>query len=159
MGFSGALFFRLFSASNSVCLRILPIVWACLSGAQPCCIGLARVFAFKVQSVMDLGEIASLRCRRIGQEIGASQATKAESLEFGLGEVSGEFFGEHLPKFTNPPVGRAVRLIPALEMDAYRSTCNRVALSFLPNMHGSRGVESVIDVTIAFLCAGDQEGV
>ena len=49
--------------------------------------------------------------------------------------------------------------IPALEMEAYRKTFNRVALSFLPNMRGSRGVESVLDVTIAFLHAGDPEGV
>jgi hypothetical protein len=49
--------------------------------------------------------------------------------------------------------------IPALEMEAYRRTSNRVALSFLPNMRGSQGVESVLDVTIAFLQAGDPDGV
>jgi len=49
--------------------------------------------------------------------------------------------------------------IPALEMDAYRRTSNRVALSFLPNMRGSHGVESVLDVTLAFFRAGDPEGV
>ena len=49
--------------------------------------------------------------------------------------------------------------IPALKMETYRRTSNRVALSFLPNMHGSQGVESVLDVTIAFFQAGDQEGV
>jgi hypothetical protein len=49
--------------------------------------------------------------------------------------------------------------IPALEMEAYRTTSNRVALSFLPNMRGSQGVESVLDVTFAFLQAGDPEGV
>jgi len=49
--------------------------------------------------------------------------------------------------------------IPALEMEAYRTTCNRVALSFLPNMRGSRGVDSVLDVALAFLQAGDQDGV
>ena len=49
--------------------------------------------------------------------------------------------------------------IPALEMEAYRSTCNRVALSFLPNMRGSQGVDSVLDVALAFLQAGDQDGV
>jgi len=49
--------------------------------------------------------------------------------------------------------------VPALEMEAYRSTCNRVALSFLPNMRGSRGVDSVLDVALAFLQAGDQDGV
>ena len=49
--------------------------------------------------------------------------------------------------------------IPALEMEAYRRTSNRVALSFLPNMRGSLGVESVLDVTIAFLQAGDPDGV
>lgn len=49
--------------------------------------------------------------------------------------------------------------IPALEMEAYRRTSNRVALSFLPNMRGSRGVDSVLDVALAFLQAGDQDGV
>lgn len=49
--------------------------------------------------------------------------------------------------------------IPALEMEAYRKTSNRVALSFLPNMHGSQGVDSVLDVTLAFLQAGDSDGV
>jgi hypothetical protein len=49
--------------------------------------------------------------------------------------------------------------IPALEMEAYRRTSNRVALSFLPNMRGSQGVESVLDVTIAFLQAGDPDGM
>jgi len=49
--------------------------------------------------------------------------------------------------------------IPALEMEAFRKTSNRVALSFLPNMRGGQGVESVLEVTIAFLQAGDPEGV
>jgi hypothetical protein len=49
--------------------------------------------------------------------------------------------------------------IPAVEIQAYRNTCNRVALSFLPNMHGSHGVESVLDVALAFLRAGDPDGV
>src|ERR1035437_1614186 len=49
--------------------------------------------------------------------------------------------------------------IPALDMETYRSTFNRVALSFLPNMRGSRGVDTVLDVTLAFLQAGDQDGV
>jgi hypothetical protein len=49
--------------------------------------------------------------------------------------------------------------VPALEMEAYRTTCNRVALSFLPNMRGSRGVDSVLDVAVAFLRAKDPDGV
>jgi hypothetical protein len=49
--------------------------------------------------------------------------------------------------------------IPGLEMDAYRDTCNRVALSFLPNMRGSRRMDAVLDVVLAFHQAGDQEGV
>ncbi|HXP91770.1 MAG TPA: hypothetical protein VN931_12685, partial [Fibrobacteria bacterium] len=49
--------------------------------------------------------------------------------------------------------------VPALDMQAYRSTCNRVALSFLPNMRGSRGVDSVLDVAGAFLRAKDPDGV
>src|ERR1035437_1895531 len=49
--------------------------------------------------------------------------------------------------------------IPALEMEAYRQTHNRVALSFLPNMRGSCGVDSVLDVALTFLQAGDQDGV
>jgi len=43
----------------------------------------------------------------LGEATGASQATKAESVEFGFGElsgeVSGELIGELVPRFTNPP--------------------------------------------------------
>ena len=49
--------------------------------------------------------------------------------------------------------------VPAMEMEAYRRTRNRVALSFLPNMRGSQGVDSVLDVALAFLQAGDLDGV
>jgi hypothetical protein len=49
--------------------------------------------------------------------------------------------------------------IPALELETYRDTCNRVALSFLPNMQGSQGVASVLEVAMAFLQAGDRDGV
>jgi len=52
---------------------------------------------------MDLGEILSFRRWAIGQKIGASQATKAENLEFGFGELYGEPIGELVPRFTNPP--------------------------------------------------------
>jgi len=49
--------------------------------------------------------------------------------------------------------------IPALKLETYRDTCNRVALSFLPNMQGGQGVASVLEVTLAFLRAGDQDGL
>jgi len=49
--------------------------------------------------------------------------------------------------------------IPSLQMTAYRDSRNRVALSFLPNMQGSQGVETVLEVTLAFHHSDDQEGV
>jgi hypothetical protein len=44
--------------------------------------------------------------------------------------------------------------VPAMEMEAYRRTRNRVALSFLPNMRGSQGVDSVLDVALG-VCAAE----
>ena len=50
--------------------------------------------------------------------------------------------------------------IPALELERFRATANRVALSFLPNMHGDLDpVERVIHVALAFRARSDPMGM
>ena len=50
--------------------------------------------------------------------------------------------------------------VPALDLDRFRLTRNRVALSFLPNMRGDLdAVERVLHVTMAFQLQDDSEGL
>lgn len=49
--------------------------------------------------------------------------------------------------------------IPALSLEKYRDTANRVALSFSPNMAGADAVEQVLRVTVVFQELGDTMGV
>jgi len=50
--------------------------------------------------------------------------------------------------------------VPALDLDRFRLTRNRVALSFLPNMRGGLDpVERVLHVTMAFQLQDDSEGL
>jgi len=50
--------------------------------------------------------------------------------------------------------------VPAMEMEAYRRTRNRVALSFLPNMRGDLDpVERILRVTMAFRQHSDSQGL
>ena len=49
--------------------------------------------------------------------------------------------------------------VPALDLERYRTTRNRVALSFTPNMHGNFDrVERVIEVAVAFQRQDDTNG-
>ena len=49
--------------------------------------------------------------------------------------------------------------VPALDLERYRTTRNRVALSFTPNMHGNFDrVERVIEVAVAFQGQDDTNG-
>lgn len=50
--------------------------------------------------------------------------------------------------------------VPALDLDRFRLTRNRVALSFLPNMRGDLDpIERVLHVTMAFQLQDDSEGL
>jgi len=50
--------------------------------------------------------------------------------------------------------------VPALDLERFRLTRNRVALSFLPNMRGDLdAVERVLHVTMAFQLQDDSEGL
>jgi hypothetical protein len=50
--------------------------------------------------------------------------------------------------------------IPSLELDRFRKTANRVALSFLPNMRGDLDpVDRVIEVALAFRALSDPMGM
>ena len=48
--------------------------------------------------------------------------------------------------------------IPALSLEKYRNTANRVALSFSPNMAGADRVDQVMRVILAFQHLGDDRG-
>ncbi|MEN9353105.1 MAG: hypothetical protein RL318_430 [Fibrobacterota bacterium] len=49
--------------------------------------------------------------------------------------------------------------VPALSLERFRHTANRVALSFTPNMAGANRLEQVLRVTVAFQEQGDTMGV
>lgn len=95
-------------------------------------------------------------CRRFPNESILPVALVDDSVErnlTGLEERGAE--GEVFLRFRT----RVVQ-VPALDLDRFRDTANRVALSFSPNMRGTfNRAEQVLRVAIAFRDRGDINGV